>query len=54
MTILLRMIGRKILLMSAENAAGPMEIPFKSPINSSCWFPMKNCAKGRDCSSSGY
>ena len=36
MTILLRMSGRKILLINAENAAGPMEIPLKKLFNSYC------------------
>ena len=36
MTTSLRMRGQKILIISAENAAGPVEIPQKSLLNSFC------------------
>ena len=34
MTFLLRKSGQKILLIKAENAAGPTEIPWKFLLNS--------------------
>ena len=34
MTFLLRVSGQKILLIISENAAGPMEIPGESQLNS--------------------
>ena len=46
------MSGLKILLINAEKASGPMEMPSNSLPNSDCWFPMTNCVKRRDCSSS--
>ena len=52
-TFSLKLSGRKILLINAENAAVPMEIPWKSLINWFCWFPITNGVKSRDCSSSG-
>ena len=52
-TFLLIKSVQKVLLMNAENAAGPIEIPWRSLINSYCWFPMTNCVKRHDCSSSG-
>ena len=50
MTFILRMSGRKVLLIKTGNVAGSMEIPQKNPLNSHCWFPMKNCVKRCDCS----
>ena len=52
MTFLLRTSGRKNLLINAEKATGPKEIPYKSLSNSYCWFPITNCVIRRDCSSS--
>ena len=43
---LLRLSGQKNLLINAENAAGPMEVPQKSRIKT-------NCVKRLDCSSNG-
>ena len=45
--------GQKILLIKAEKAAVPMEIPYNNLLNSYCWFPITNCVNRRDCSSSG-
>ena len=53
MTFLLRLSGGKIFFINAENAAGAMEIPWKCLLNSFCWFPLTNCVKRPDCSSSG-
>ena len=50
---MLKVSGRTTLLIKAEKAAGPMEIPQKSLFKVYCWFPITKCVKCRDCSSSG-
>ena len=50
---LVSMSGLKILLMNAEKAAGPMDIPWNNLLNSYCSFPITSCVNRRDFSSSG-
>ena len=54
MMFLLEVSGPKILLINAEEAAGPMDKPKNYLLNSYCGFSITNCFSRRDCSSNGF